>query len=99
MITCTLPVKLDSGSVRVDHVSTEDALKWLTRHIHGAMRFDYNAEAKVRWRIRWAAWPYIHASGAGRTFEQAISRCFQMAYREHSQVRWATEKDLKEAGF
>lgn len=99
MITCTLPFNNGYATVRADYVTKDHAMDWLTKQIHGYMRFDYDAEAKVRWRIRWTAWPFIRAAGAGRSFEEAVSRCFQMAYRNHSQVRWATENDLREAGF
>ncbi len=82
--------------VRCDCMCTDQALKWLSSHIWGALRIDHDAEEGI-WTCRWAAWPFIRAAGAGRTMDEAVRRCHMMARRNRreAQKHMATEEDLR----
>lgn len=94
VITSREMILFGSYSVRADCCTQIMALEWLEGHPWAYMRFDFDVEDPIRWRVRWTAWPFVRAAGAGYTMSEAISRCFQCAVERMKRAPRATEEDL-----
>jgi hypothetical protein len=99
LIVCQEQIEIEGHALlRADHFPPDRALAWLERHIWACMRMDFDREDRVAWRVRWGAWPFVTASGAGKTFDQALLRCFQCAVirMKEAEKCMASPEDLKD---